>query len=204
MRNSVFSDWTLFEKLFLICGLSLALGLNIALRGKIVNLIYTLIIFSSALLLAKGKKIGFLVGLLGLIFYMKISYDAKYYGEIIISLTILIPISVIGYMQWNSHQIKTTVAVGQISVKEVIIMLAAQIVIFPCIYYFLKFFNTDNLTVSSISVALHLIAGYLTIRRSEYAFIGFGLCDIILVFLWVFQVINGDMLALTIMLYFYI
>lgn len=48
----------------------------------------------------------------------------------------------------------------------------------------LKYFDTANLVVSTVSVGTSFAAVYLTARRSEYYAVGYALNDIVLVVLW--------------------
>ena len=75
---------------------------------------------------------------------------------------------------------------------KLIIVLISQVVLFYGYYSLLKFFNTNNLLVSTFSVIASVIATYLTARRSEHGFVGFIINDIILIVLWSIPVINGN------------
>ena len=55
MNNKYFKDWTKFESIFLFIGTVLAFVLTPLLKGTIIDLLYTLLYFWTALLLAKGK-----------------------------------------------------------------------------------------------------------------------------------------------------
>ena len=67
-------------------------------------------------------------------------------------------------------------------------------------YYLLKYFNTSNLFVSTLSIVASLIATYLTARRSEYGFIGFIINDLILITLWGLPVIKGGLNLIPVLL----
>ena len=143
--------------------------------------IYTLLYFWTALLLAKGKSLGQVFGLLIVILYSIVSFKNKFYGEVIIYLLIMLPMYIIGIISWIKHQNKETnsVEVNKIAKKEWVIVAFISIVCFIGIYLTLKSFNTNQLFISSLSVLDSLFAIYLQIRRSKYSFYFYVVNDLI-------------------------
>lgn len=197
----MFKDWTKFEILFLFIGTLLALILTPVFNGTIIDLLYTLLYFWTALLLAKGKYSCYIIGIISTFFYAYVSYTNNYYGEIIISMFCTLPLMIIGLINWLKNQDDTkTVIIKEINKKELIIVLLSQAIMFSGYYYLLKYFNTSNLFVSTLSIVASLIATYLTARRSEYGFIGFIINDLILITLWGLPVINGNLNLIPVLL----
>lgn len=189
----MFKNWTTFEKIFLILGTIIAFVLTFIFKGTWIDLGYTLLYFWTALLLAKGKYSCYIIGIISTFFYAFVSYSNSYYGEVIIAMCCTLPLMVIGLVNWLKHQDSTnTVIIKEITKKELIIVLISQVVLFYGYYSLLKFFNTNNLIVSTFSVIASVIATYLTARRSEHGFVGFIINDIILIVLWSIPVINGN------------
>jgi len=200
MRN-IFNDWTIFERLFLIIGTFLAIMLSIIFEGTIIDLLYTLLYFWTALLLAKGKYLCYIIGIISTFFYSYISYINNYYGEIIISMFCTLPLMILGLINWSNNQDdKNIVIIKEITKKELIMVLLSQLIMFGGYFYLLKYFNTSNLFISSLSIVASLIATYLTARRSEYGFVGFIINDLILIVLWGLPVINGNLKLIPVLL----
>ena len=194
-------DWTKFEKLFLAGGTFAAVFLTVLFGGQIVDLVYTLLYFWTALLLAKGKYACYIIGIISTFFYAYVSCSNYYYGETIIAICLTLPLMIVGLANWLKHQDKKKIVViKEISIKELIILVVSQIFMSFGYYYLLKFFNTNNLIISTISVVVSLIATYLAARRSEYGFVGFIINDIILIILWSIPLISGNIGVVTILL----
>lgn len=51
-------------------------------------------------------------------------------------------------------------------------------------YYVLKYFNTANLLISTISVTTSFVAAYFTLRRSPYYALAYAVNDIVLIVMW--------------------
>ena len=201
MNNKYFKDWTKFESIFLFIGTVLAFVLTPLFKGTIIDLLYTLLYFWTALLLAKGKYSCYIIGIVSTFFYSYVSYTNNYYGEIIISIFCTLPLMIVGLINWLKHQDDTnTVIIKEITKKELITVLLSQLLMFGIYYYILKLFNTSNLIVSTLSIIASLIATYLTARRSEYGFVGFIINDLILITLWGIPVITGDLTLIPVLL----
>ena len=68
------------------------------------------------------------------------------------------------------------------------LLTAAVTVLF---YFILKYFNTSNLLISTLSITTSFIASYLTMRRSRFYALAYSLNDIVLIILWVLASIDN-------------
>jgi len=195
---NLLKDWTKFEKTLLFTSVILVALVGIIFKSEILTTICSIAGIITALLLAKGKNLGQIFGLLIVALYSIVSFKNKYYGEVIIYLCIMLPMYIIGIVSWLKHQNKETnsVEVNTIKIKEWIIVSIASILAFIGIYFLLKAFNTSQLLISSLSVIDSLFAIYLGIRRSKYSFYFYVLNDLILIALWGIPVIGGSLILL--------
>lgn len=196
MKNKYFSDWTKLEKTLLFGSIILVSLVGIIFKSDLLTTICSIVGIITALLLAKGKNLGQIFGLLIVALYSIVSFKNGYYGEVIIYLCIMLPMYIIGIISWRRHQNKDTnsVEVSRITIKEWIIVLFASIVCFIGIYFLLKAFNTNQLFISSLSVIDSLFAVYLGVRRSKYSFYFYVVNDLILILLWGIPVITGTII----------
>lgn len=190
----IFKDWTNFEKVLLF-GSILIVGITgIVFKSDLLTVSCSLVGIVTALLLAKGKNLGQVFGLLITILYSIVSFKNKYYGEVLIYALLMLPMYIIGIITWINHKNEKTnsVEINSIKKKEWVIVSCVFILVFVGIYFLLKYFNTNELIVSTISVLASLFTVYLQIRRSKYSFSFYILNDIILIFLWGIPVIHGN------------
>ena len=135
----MFKDWTKFEISFLFIGSLLALILTPVFNGTIIDLLYTLLYFWTALLLAKGEYCCYVIGIISTFFYVYVSYTNSYYGLVIISMFCTLPLMIVGLINWLKNQDDTnTVIIKEITKKELIIVLLSQVIMFSGYYYLLK------------------------------------------------------------------
>ena len=194
----LFKDWTKFEKILLFTSIILVMLIGIIFKAEILTTLCSIIGIITALLLAKGKNLGQLFGLVIVALYSIVSFKNRYYGEVIIYLCIMLPMYIIGIISWIKHQNSKTnsVEVNKIKTKEWIIVTLLSIFAFIGIYFILKLFNTNQLFISSLSVIDSLFAVYLGIRRSKYFFYFYVVNDLILIALWGIPVIGGSLILL--------
>lgn len=187
-------DWTRFEKILLIGSILIVSITGIIFKSDLLTPICSIVGIITALLLAKGKYMGQVFGVLICILYSIVSFRNKFYGEVIIYLGISLPMYIMGIVSWIRHQEKKTnaVEVNKISKQEWIIVSLASIIAFVEIYFLLKAFNTNQLFISSLSVLDSLFSSYLLIRRSKYGFYFYVVNDLILIALWGIPCITGS------------
>lgn len=108
---------------------------------------------------------------------------------------------VYGVISWMTHKNEETDTVepNQISKKEWGMLILASAIGFVVLYYILKYFNTSQLLISSLSMITSLIATYLITRRSKYSFLFYIGNDVILILLWGIPILQGDFYLLPIL-----
>ena len=197
MKNFL-KDWTKFEKILLFGSVILVSLVGIIFKSDLLTIICSIVGIITVLLLAKGKNLGQIFGLLIVALYSIVSFKNGYYGEVIIYLFIMLPMYIIGIISWVRHQNKNTntVEVNKIKIKEWIIVFFVSIICFIGIYFLLKVFNTNQLFISSLSVVDSLFAIYLGVRRSKYSFYFYVVNDLILILLWGIPVIYGKIILI--------
>ena len=187
-------EWTIFEKILLFGSIIVISSVGLVFKSDLLTTSCSLLCIITVLLIAKGKNIGQVLGVLVTIMYSVVAYKNKYYGEVLINLLLMLPLYIIGIITWINHKDEKTnfVEINSIQKKEWIIVAIVFICAFIGIYNLLKFFNTNELIVSTISVLVSLFAAYLQMRRSRYSFSFYLINDIVLMFLWGIPVIQGN------------
>ncbi len=194
MIKNYFKDWTKFELTFLISGLIISILSSIIFEGTIIDTLYTSLYLTTALLMSKGKVECYFIGFVSVFFYGIVSYNQGYYGELIITAFLTFPIMIIGIIGWLKNQDKEddVVIINSLSRKEIIMVLASQLILFWAYYFLLKAFNTDLLVLSSISVVTSVLASYFEARRSELSLFCYIANDLVIITLWLIPIICGQ------------
>ena len=191
-------DWNKLEKSLLFGSIIIISMIAITFKSDLLTTISSITGIITALLLAKGKNLGQVFGILITILYSIVSFKNRFYGEVIIYIFLLLPMYLIGIISWIKYHNKetNTVQINKINNKEWLLISIISIFGFIGIYLLLKIFNTNELTVSTISVIVSLFAIYLQVRRSRFSFYFYIINDFILMTLWGIPVIKGNKLVL--------
>ena len=150
-------------------------------------LVGSLIGVSALVFTSKGNPIGQGLIIVFGVFYGIISFSFKYYGEMITYLGMSVPIAVFALVSWIKNPFagnKSEVKVNTLSKKEWAIFSVAVVAVTAVFFFILRALGTNNLIVSTISVATSFAAAYLTARRNRFYAIGYMLNDIVLIVLW--------------------
>ena len=196
--KKLFSDWTKFEIMLLSFSLLIVIISGILCNSTILTIICSITGILCALTQAKGKVISQFIGLILVVLYSILSFQNKYYGEVLIYIFIMLPLFISGIVSWirNVNEETNTVEKNDLTKKEWMILTIISIGLFIGLYYLLKYFNTSQLFVSTLSMVTSLFATYLVARRSKYGFLFYAGNDIILFILWGLPVIQGELVLI--------
>ncbi len=193
--KKIIGYFSLFELLLWLVSLALITIFFCIFDGKdFLALSASLIGATSLIFCAKGNPIGQALVIVFSTLYGVISYKCAYYGELLTYAGMTLPTAIIALITWlkspyngNRAQVK----VRKISCKELCLAVLLTVIVTTIFYFVLKYFNTANLTVSTISVATTFFSVYLTIRRSPYYAVAYASNDIVLIVLWSMELANN-------------
>lgn len=140
---------------------------------------------TALIFLAKGDAMGQLLTIVFAILYAIVSFQCRYYGEMITYLGMTLPSAAVALRSWiKNPYADCEVKVSSVSVQKWIFLTVSSMVVTAVMGVVLWYFDTANLPVSIISVTTSYFASMLTIFRSPYYAVAYSLNDIILIVLW--------------------
>lgn len=155
---------------------------------NVLNLIDSLIGVTALIFISKGYVIGQVLLIIFGVLYGIISFEYRYYGEIITYLGMTAPIAGLAVISWLRHPYKDSKEVEvnrhlKLSTWLTLLFLTAAVT--AGFYFFLKVLGNSNLLFSTISVTTSFLAASLTFLRSPYYGLGYAANDAVLITLWV-------------------
>ncbi len=162
-------------------------------NSGMVNLIASLVGVTALIFVARGEVLGQVLTVLFSLLYAYISYEFRYYGEMITYVGMTAPIALMSVVAWLKHTYekgKGEVLVAHMTKLNIVTMLILTIAVTQLFYYILKYFHTANLMISTISIATSFLASYLMLFRSPAYALAYGANDIVLILLWVLATIE--------------
>ncbi len=152
------------------------------------SLIASLIGVTALIFVSKGDVLGQVLTVVFSVFYGIISFKFRYFGEMLTYLGMTAPMAILAIISWLKHPFsseKNEVRVAKLTFKNAVSGLTLSIIVTIIFYFILKYFNTANLIVSTISVTTSFLACYLTYCRSSFYALAYSLNDIVLIVLWI-------------------
>lgn len=193
--KSILKNWNWFEIIFLLVSLiTITICYIAGVDKNVLSFITSLVGVVSVMFVAKGLFYAPYVNIGYNILYSIVAITQRYYGEAIIYIAIMIPISLISIISWIKNRNKSNnvvVDVNSIHGKEYLYLTLVTIVSTFGFYFLLKALNTSELIISTISLISSMVASYLMLRRCKYYALGFVVNDIILIIMWSLVVVNS-------------
>ena len=150
------------------------------------TLIASLIGVTALIFVAKGDVLGQILTIVFSLFYGYISFEYKYYGELITYVGMTAVVALISVITWIKHPYDDKeVEVASLNKNKIILLIVLSFIVTTIFYFILKYLNTRNLIISTISVLTSFVAVTLTVFRSRYYAIFYSLNDCVLIVLWI-------------------
>lgn len=155
--------------------------------GGILATVASLLGVTALIFIAKGMVVGQFFIIAFAIIYGIVSLEAKYYGEMITYVGMSLPMAVVSTISWIKHPHKDSdrVEIAKMTMKKVVLMIVATIIVTGAFYFILGALNTASLIISTLSVATSFIAASFTFFRSPYYAAAYAVNDIVLIVLWI-------------------
>ncbi len=155
-------------------------------RSGVLSLITSLIGVTALIFVGKGDVLGQFLTVVFSIFYGVVSFRFHYWGEMITYLGMTAPIAMGAVITWLKNPYKK----GEVRVRHTTPLLwttlsCLAIIVTAVFYFILRYFNTPNLIVSTISITTSFMAASLTMLRSSYYALFYSANDIVLIVLWI-------------------
>ena len=188
MKNQFRVSLTRFEWALWMVSVAVVAGTYIGFQaGEALSLIASLIGVTALIFVAKGHVLGQLLTIVFAVFYGVISWELRYYGEVITYLCMTAPMALLALITWlrNPYKDSAEVTVHRLTGRQWIVMGIATVLTTAAFYFILRAVGNAALIVSTLSITTSFVASYLTAMRSPYYALAYAANDLVLIVLWV-------------------
>ena len=186
--NNPFHDLTRFEFMLWLSSVAMiTFSFILSRAGDALTLLASLVGVTALIFVAKGFVIGQILTIVFAMLYGIISFQSRYYGEMITYLGMTAPSAAATAAAWIRHPYVGTkeVEVHHLSASEHILMWILSLIVTWIFYYILAFLGNANLFFSTLSITTSFLASFLTFFRSPYYAAAYAANDVVLIDLWV-------------------
>ena len=158
------------------------------------TLIASLLGVTALIFLAKGNVVGQFLTVVFSLLYAIVSIRFRYWGEMVTYVFMSLPAAVFSCVSWLKHpskESKNEVEVGSMTGKKWLFASLLSVIVTLLFYFILRYFDTPNLWLSTLSVSTSFFASALLFLRSRYYAVAYALNDIVLIGLWIFASIQS-------------
>lgn len=189
IKNLTKKEWILWMGSLAIVILSNLLSTDI----DVLTLVSACVGITSLIFAAKGNVWAQILMVVFSILYGLISWQFRYWGEMITYIGMTMPMAVWSTITWikNPSESGQEVAIQKLTRKHVAGIAAAGVLVTAVFYMILKALDTPNILFSTISITTSFLAASLTMLRSSYYALGYASNDIILIVMWVLASIEN-------------
>ena len=183
-------EWLIWISSLIIVSISNVLSRDV----DWLTLIASMIGVTSLVFAAKGNVWAQILMIIFSILYGIISFQFRYWGEMITYLGMTLPMAVWSTITWiknPSKDNKSEVAIQKLCRKHRILLVFFGVIVTGGFYFILQALNTPNIIFSTISITTSFFAASLTMLRSSYYALWYAANDIVLIVLWVLASIEN-------------
>lgn len=142
----------------------------------------------SVVLCAKGKRSGFVFGLVNVTGYAFISFHNQYYGEVMLNILFYVPSNIVAYVMWTKHKDEDRggkeVKARALTVAQLVASCAAVAAVTVGYHFVLEYLGGAMTLLDGASTVLSIFATVLMALRYSEQWFFWIVVDAITVVLW--------------------
>ena len=152
----------------------------------LLSLIASLLGVTSLIFIAKGAWQGQILIVIFTTMYGIVSFEQRYFGEMITYLCMTLPMAVISLIAWFRHPYEQSneVKINSLRPLHLAVLLPASGAVSVGLYFLLGALGTQNLAISTLSVTTSFFAASLTFLRTPYFALAYAVNDVVLITMW--------------------
>ncbi len=202
LKNEI-SGWKKWEVMWLASACFIIISLSIYWKETMVGIISATSGVICVVCTGKGKVSAFFFGIINTILYGYISYQSKFYGEVMLNIMYYLPMQFYGMYAWKQHMsIDTGEVIKRQMTKKSIFKLFGIIILLVLAYgHFLTTIDGNLAYVDALSTIISIVAMIISIRRYAEQWILWIIVNVVTIFMWgyAFIVLGTESIATLLM-----
>ena len=191
--KSEVTGWKKLEVLWLVVASAVILGLSIYWKDSCISILAAVTGVWCVILTGKGKCSSFIFGIINVIFYVIISWQAKYYGEVMLNALYYFPMNFVGWFTWRKHMNEETCEVvkKKLPMKKGVILYGLTVVAIFVYGLVLKSLGGNLPFVDSMSTVVSITAQILSVWRLTEQWILWMVVNTVTIIMWAINFAQG-------------
>lgn len=192
IKNEI-SGWKRVEVFWLVFAVAIITGLFIYWGDNLMGIISATTGVACVVCTGKGKLSAYIFGLVNCVLYAIISYNAKYYGEVMFNV-ISIPLQFVGLFVWSKHMSAETNEVEKRSMTINQRVVLTIVIILGILAYgsLLKVLNGNLPYIDALTTVMSLVAMIISIKMFTEQWVLWLIIDTFTIALWAVNFANNQ------------
>ena len=185
--------WKKIEIYWLVFSTVVILGLSLLWKDSVISTIAAVTGVWYVILTGKGQRSSFIFGLFNIVFYIIVSWQAKYYGEVILNAFYYFPMNFVGWFVWKKHMDDETgeVKKKKLTVKHSVVLYVITLTAVMGCGGMLMLLGGNLPFVDSITTVLSVVAQVLAIWRYAEQWILWIVVNAVSTIMWGVNYVRG-------------
>lgn len=192
IKDEIFG-WKAWEIIWLLFSISVMVTLSLYWGDNFRGIAAGVTGVLCVILTGKGKMSCYLFGAINTILYAWIAFEARYYGEVMLNSLYYLPMQFVGWSMWKKHidQEAKEVIKARLSIKKEVMVAIISIISVFIYGTVLKKMGGNLPYIDSMSTCLSVLAMILSVKRLMEQWVLWIVIDVITVYMWLVDYING-------------
>lgn len=202
MRSKL-ADWKPLELAWLVIATLSIISVSLMFGDNLMGIISALTGLWCVILTAKGKTSSFIVGTINIVLYIIISFQAKFYGEVMLNLLYYLPMQYIGWKMWKNSMgaEDDTVGAKTLSTKVKVLGIIGTVIAIVAYAGLLNMLGGNLTLIDSMSTVLSVVAMYLLVNRYVEQWIVWIFVNVVSIIMWAISIRQGGTDVATLMMW---
>lgn len=194
MWKEELKGWKKWEVLWLAIACVVIMGLSVYWQDSVMGIISATTGVACVVCTGKGKLSAYVFGVVNTLLYAIISFQEKYYGEVMLNIIYYFPMQFYGFYIWKKNMNQETHEVKKRRMSKKALGLLLIIIAIATLAYgtFLKCIGGSLSYVDALSTVVSVVAMAISVKMYLEQWILWIIVDIVTVVMWAVAFANGS------------
>lgn len=194
MWKEELKGWKKWEVVWLVISCLAIMGLSVYWKDSVMGIISATTGVACVVCTGKGKLSAYVFGIVNILLYAIISFQAKYYGEVMLNVIYYFPMQFYGFYVWKKNMNQETHEVKKRRMSKKSFWLLLVIIAIATLIYgtFLKYIGGSLSYVDALSTVVSVVAMAISVKMYLEQWILWLVVDSVTVIMWAVAFANGS------------
>lgn len=194
MWKEELKGWKKWEIAWLLICCAVIMALSVYWKDSVIGIISATTGVACVVCTGKGKLSAYIFGVVNILLYALISFEAKYYGEVMLNLLYYFPMQFYGFYVWKKNMNEETHEVKKRKMPKKHFGIVLVVIFVATLIYgtFLKYLGGNLSYVDALSTVVSVVAMVISIKMYLEQWILWLIVDAVTVVMWGIAFANGS------------